>query len=288
MVRILGFGEILFDVLGSNALLGGAPLNFCAHAVRAGAQAAMLTSVGKDELGEMAVSGMKKHGISTEYVSYLQDKATGRCLVTLNAAGIPSYNLLEDVAYDYIAAPALQERYDVLYFGTLSLRSAYNKKTLLQLLDAKVADEVFVDMNIRPPFSTNEAILLGLQHATLLKISDEELPAVAAAAMGEGAHTQEAVVEFIRVHYPNVKLLILTCGGDGSVAYDLKTGEVCRCDAVKTQVVSTVGAGDSFCATFIVDYLKGVDTMQALQHASRVSAFVVSREGAVPEDMPQM
>lgn len=288
MLKILSFGEVLFDVLGDNASLGGAPLNFCAHAVRAGAEAAMLTSVGKDAYGEMALKEMQRHGICTELASVLEDKSTGRCLVTLNEQGIPSYDLLEDVAYDYIAAPALTEEYDVLYFGTLSLRSEYNRKTLLSLLKAGVAGDVFVDMNIRPPFSTREAILLGLQYATLLKISDEELPVVAAAAMGEGEHTVEELIGHIKTQYPNVKLLILTCGGDGSVSYDLKSGEVCRCDAVKTEVVSTVGAGDSFCATFIVDHLKGADTMQALQHASRVSAFVVSREGAIPDDMPQM
>lgn len=288
MIRILSFGEVLFDVLGENASLGGAPLNFCSHAVRAGAQATMLTSVGKDAYGELALGLMKHHGIDTAYCAELEHKGTGRCIVTLDDQGVPSYNLLENVAYDYIAVPALTEGYDVLYFGTLSLRSEYNRKTLLSLLEKGVAKDVFVDMNIRLPFSTKEAIALGLQHATLLKISDEELSVVAAAAMGEGEHSAEELIGHIKEHYPNIKLLILTCGGDGSVAYDLRTGEKICCDAVKTEVVSTVGAGDSFCATFIVDYLQGVPTMQALQHASKVSAFVVSREGAIPEDMPQM
>ena len=288
-MKILSFGEILFDVYGDSANLGGAPLNFCAHAVRAGAKASMLSAVGDDELGHNALKQVACYGIDIHHSAVLGDKMTGKCLVTLNEQGVPKYNLLEDVAYDYIPVPQLDgETFDVFYFGTLALRSDYNRKTVETLLGKGVAKDVFVDINIRPPFYCDESILLALSHATLLKISDEELGVVAATILGEGKHELDAVIGAIRNKFPNIKLLILTCGAEGSVAYDMKTGAVNRCDAVKTQVVSTVGAGDSFCATFIVNYLQGVPTMTALQKASRVSAWVVSQEGAIPDGVPQM
>lgn len=288
MLRILSFGEILFDIRGENACLGGAPLNFCAHAVRAGAQAAVLSAVGSDDYGRDALAQIRGYGIDARYTAVLDDKMTGRCLVTLNDAGVPKYDLVEGVAYDFIPVPDIVGQYDVLYFGTLALRSAHNKGTLTALLEQNIARDVFVDMNIRPPFYSDESILMGLKHATMLKISDEELPVIARTILGEGAHSADAAVAYIAEHFPNVKLLILTCGADGSVAYDLKTGDVCRCDAVKTKVVSTVGAGDSFCATFIANYLQGVDAMVSLEKASKVSAWVVSQEGAIPDGMPQM
>lgn len=288
-MKILAFGEILFDVFGDNANLGGASMNFCAHAVRAGAEGAMLSAVGDDDLGRDALRQVAGYGIDIRHTAVLQDKMTGRCMVTLNEAGIPKYDLLRDVAYDYIPVPELgDEKYDVLYFGTLALRGDYNKQTLQKLLDSKVAKDIFVDMNIRPPFYSDESILFALSNATLLKISDEELPVIAKTLLGAGEHSVEKVVNTIKERFANVKLLILTCGGDGSVAYDLKSGEICPCDAVKTEVVSTVGAGDSFCATFIVNYLSGVDTMTSLQKASKVSAWVVSQEGAIPDGVPQM
>lgn len=288
-MKILSFGEILFDVYGDSANLGGAPLNFCAHAVRAGAEASMLSAVGKDDFGSNALAQVAGYGIDTRHTAVLSDKMTGKCLVTLNEQGVPSYNLLEDVAYDHIPVPQLNgESFDVFYFGTLALRSDDNRNTVETLLSKNVAKDVFVDINIRPPFYSDESILLALKHATLLKISDEELPVVAKVILGEGEHAADAVIGSIRERFPNVKLLILTCGAEGSVAYDMKTGEVSRCDAVKTKVVSTVGAGDSFCATFIVNYLQGVDTMTALQKASKISAWVVSQEGAIPDGMPQM
>ena len=288
MIRILSFGEILFDIREENACLGGAPLNFCAHAVRAGAKAAMLSAVGEDDYAREALERMTGYGIETQYTAILSDKLTGRCLVTLNEQGVPKYDLVQGVAYDYIPVPHLKEQYDVLYFGTLALRSEYNRRTLEELLAQYSFRDVFVDVNIRPPFYSEESILLGLRHATLLKISDEELPVIAGAILGTGEHDQDAVIAAIREKFPNIKLLILTCGAEGSAAYDLKTGAVCRCNAVKTKVVSTVGAGDSFCATFIVNYLQGVDTVAALEKASKISAWVVSQEGAIPDGMPQL
>lgn len=288
-MKILSFGEILFDVYGDSANLGGAPLNFCAHAARAGAQPSMLSAVGNDDFGRSALAQVAGYGIDIRHTAVLDDKMTGKCLVTLNDKGVPSYNLLEGVAYDYIPAPDLRaEEFDVFYFGTLALRSDYNRQSVEKLLAGNSFRDVFVDINIRPPFYSDESILLALRHATLLKISDEELNVVANAMLGEGEYEVDAVIAAMNKKFPNVKLLILTCGAEGSVAYDFKTGDVCHCDAVKTKVVSTVGAGDSFCATFIVNFLQGVDTMTALQKASEVSAWVVSQEGAIPDGVPQM
>ncbi len=289
MLKILSFGEILFDVYPETATLGGAPLNFCAHAARAGAKTAMLSAVGDDELGRDALAQVRSYDIDTRYTAILSDKMTGRCMVTLNEAGVPKYDLLRGVAYDYIPVPEFgDEHYDVLYFGTLSLRADYNRATLENLLERKIADEVFVDMNIRAPFYSAESILMGLKNATMLKISDEELPVIAESILGAGEHKQEDVIAYIAKTFPNVKLLVLTCGGDGSVAYNFMTGEVTPCQAVKTKVVSTVGAGDSFCATFLVNYLNGVSVPEALTKASKVSAYVVSQEGAIPDGMPQL
>ena len=209
-MKILSFGEILFDVFGDSANIGGAPLNFCAHAARAGAQTAMLSAVGNDDLGAAALRQVEIYGIDIRHTAILGDKMTGKCLVTLNEQGVPSYNLLEGVAYDYIPVPQLNdERFDVFYFGTLALRSDYNRKTVESLLTAGIAKDVFVDINIRPPFYSDESILLALRHATLLKISDEELGTVADAVLGKGEYGTEAIIGAIREKFPNLKGEIL-------------------------------------------------------------------------------
>ena len=88
-MKILAFGEILFDVFGESANLGGASMNFCAHAVRAGAEGAMLSAVGDDELGKAALRQVAGYGIDIRHTAVLADKMTGKCMVTLNEAGIP-------------------------------------------------------------------------------------------------------------------------------------------------------------------------------------------------------
>ena len=101
---------------------------------------------------------------------------------------------------------------------------------------------------------------------------------------GETLAPREAA-GMIAARYPRIKLLLITCGAEGSLCYDCRGGRFYECAAEPADVVSTVGAGDSFGATFLVWYMKTKDISFALKQASRVSAFVVSRQGAVPDDM---
>ena len=283
-MKILAFGEIIFDIVNGNASMGGAPLNFCAHAVRAGAQAYLMSAVGNDAYGIEARQKIAYYGVDDTYVGTVEGYPTGTCNVQLNEKGEPTYLLAEDTAYDYIPMPEeLPEDLDVFYFGTLALRQEHNRKILQRLLRKKPAQEIFVDINIRPPFDLFENITMALKHATILKISEEELPLVVSRIFG-GAYTTNTAIYALTKRYKNLKLILLTRGEDGSVAYDQFDGEVHFCDAVKTQVVSTVGAGDSFSATFVVNYLNGDKCDEALRKASEVSAYVVSHKGAIPED----
>lgn len=283
-VKILAFGEIILDIFDGNASLGGAPLNFCAHAVRAGGESALISAVGQDAYGELALGKMRTYGVETAYVGVLDDYPTGTCQVTLNEAGEPTYTLAEDTAYDNIPMPEeLPEEFDALYFGTLALRKPANRKVLKKLLRQCQDKEVLVDVNIRPPFYSKETILFALKNATILKISQEELPEVMRTLYG-GAYILNTALYALTRNFPNIKLLLLTRGAEGSIAYDQFDGKMYYCDAVETDVVSTVGAGDSFSATFLVNYLQGKTCLQSLQAASEVSAFVISREGAIPEE----
>ena len=281
-MKILSFGEILFDINGDSACIGGAPFNFAAHAVRAGAEVSLLSSVGNDNLGKMALQCIKDYGVSADYVTVSNDFQTGHCNVTLSQDGIPCYDLVEDVAYDHIPVPNLKNNdFDVLYFGTLALRGGENIQTIKNIIEQNNFEEIFVDINIRPPHFSKETVCFALENATIIKISSEEIPPVGNLFF-ENWDSTFKTLNFIRDQYKNIRLLILTCGENGAVAYDNITGRVYRCDAVKTEVVSTVGAGDSFSATFLVNYLSGENIKNSLKKAAEVSAFVVAHEGAIP------
>ena len=78
----------------------------------------------------------------------------------------------------------------------------------------------------------------------------------------------------------NLKMLILTCGVNGS--YVFTPGNVSFVETPKVEVADTVGAGDSFTATFVAALLKGMSITEAHRLAVEVSAFVCTQNGAMP------
>lgn len=282
-MKLLSFGEIIWDVFPDDAYIGGAPLNFAAHAAMQGASSYMLSAVGNDELGERAMREVASLGVNTEYVSR-SFNATGRCMVTLDEKGVPSYNVLSNTAYDDIALPAVSngDRFDVLAFGTLALRDAHNREVLGELMKKVSFPYVFSDLNIRAPFYSDESIAFCLEHANIVKISDEELSVVTDSALGRTFSVEEAA-KALAERYTQLKLVIITCGGEGSFAYDAENKKSYSTKAAEAEVVSTVGAGDSFGASFLTQLLDGKSIEECLDIASRISAFVVSNTGAVPK-----
>ncbi len=282
-MKILSFGEIIWDVYPDKKCIGGAPLNFAAHASSEGADVSLLSSVGEDELGREALEIIKKHGVDTSLVSVNSGLPTGQCTVTLSEMGVPSYKIEENTAYDAISLPKESKTFgfDAFAFGSLALRGGNNRRVVKDLLEQNVAKEIFVDINLRAPFYSKENVVFCLENATILKVRDEELQNVALTAFGEKLEN-EAAIEKLLNEFENIKLLILTCGGDGSVAYDTENGDVYRCEPRKVEVVSTVGAGDSYGASFLVSYLSGKSIPDCLRRATAVSSEVVSRAEALP------
>lgn len=281
-MNLLSFGEIIWDVFPDAAHIGGAPLNFAAHTVLQGGKASILSAVGNDSLGAEAQKQISALGVGTECISVIDEKPTGQCIVTLNAKGVPSYDLRDDTAYDFISATDAAKGFDVLAFGTLSLRHAHNRATLGGLLSENLYREIFSDLNIRAPFYSDESIRFCLENATIVKISDEELDTVTLSALGAKFSIEDAARALAR-KFTQIKLVIITLGAKGAYAYDVKADKDHSCGVTDSAVVSTVGAGDSFGAAFLYWYLEGKDIPICLDIASKVSGFVVSREGAVPK-----
>lgn len=277
-MKILSFGEIIWDVYENESFIGGAPLNLAAHCSKQGAESFMLSSVGNDDLGKNALEIVKNFNVNTDFVSINNEKETGKCIVTLNENGVPSYNVLTDVSYDYIKSPnnINELQFDFFCFGTLALRSKENLETVKSILKNGNIKKIYCDINIRPPFFSDETILFALSNANILKISDEELHFVTdVCALKE--------LEDIAEKYSNLEFILLTQGENGATVYDCKNKKTYTENAPKVEVKSTVGAGDSFGATFICEYFKTNDTRKSLKKATEISAFVVSKKEAIPE-----
>ncbi len=281
-MKVLAFGEVLWDVYENSKHIGGAPLNFAAHFKKCGGESWIITAVGNDSLGKETLCEIENLGIGTEYIS-VSKKETGRCLVILDENQVPTYNLLDNVAYDFIQKPDFGESvFDVLYFGTLAMRNEHNRATLKQIIEENIASEVFVDMNIRPPFYSEDVVKFACQNATILKISDEELPVVLKLLNYEEGPLEETITK-IASAFDNLKFIIVTRGGDGSTVFDCRNKKTYSREAEKVQVVSTVGAGDSFSASFLAKYLETRNIPKALDFSAKISGYVVSKREAIPE-----
>ena len=285
-MKILSFGEVLWDVYPDAAHLGGAPLNFAAHLALQGVEAYFVSAVGKDDLGEKTVEEVKNLGVKTDYISVSGAKETGKCIVTLGENAVPKYDLLKDVAYDHISLPEFKEEdvFDVIGFGTLALRMNNNIEVLKEIINKANYKEIYSDLNIRPPFYSDESISFCLSNATIVKISDEELPVVTNSIFGDTLPIEDAACAFAE-KFNQLKLIIITKGANGSCVYDCKNKVFHEADVVKAEVVSTVGAGDSFGAAFLYKYFCNESLQNCLEYASKVSAYVVSQKDAIPKDL---
>ena len=283
-MKILSFGEIIWDVYSpAERTLGGAPLNFAAFAAMQGAEAYIASAVGNDLLGDEAIAEIEAFGVHCDLVSTLDGMPSGQCLVTLDDKGIPCYRVLEDVAYDHIDYSVLDSKFDAISFGTLALRGSNNRNSIKRFLEENEFTEVFTDLNIRPPFYSRDSVKFCLESSSIVKISDEELHTVAELILG-GYTDNDSAARAILDNFENIKILLLTCGAEGAYCYD-RSGERYFTPAVKTTVVSSVGAGDSFGATFLVQYLRTRSIPYSLEVAARVSAFVVSKKETLSDEI---
>lgn len=284
-MRALVFGEILWDIFPGGKNIGGASFNFAVHFARCGGEPYLVSAVGNDGLGEEALHIVSRYGVRGDYIAARPGYETGRCLVHLDSHAIPHYDLLPHQAYDAIDYPAGAEgcAWNLLYFGTLALREEHNRAVISRIVRECRPREVFVDINLRAPYYDRATVDFALSRATVLKISEEELPQVLALLELDTSGEWETRLCDIAARYPGVRWIVLTRGDRGAVARRTSDGACWSCGAVPCRVVSTVGAGDSFSAAFSAAYLRGEEIPACLRAAAELAAETVSRYGAVPE-----
>lgn len=286
---VVGMGEALWDVLPEGKKIGGAPANFAYHVSQFGLPSRVISAVGNDPLGREIVENFTSKGLNhlIEEVPY----PTGTVQVEIDPAGVPQYDIKENVAWDNIPytarLEALAGQTRAVCFGSLAQRNVVSRDTINRFLDAmpQTADSLVVfDVNLRQGFYTKEILCNSMKRCNILKINDEELVTVSRMFGYPGIDLQDKC--WILLGKYNLRMLILTCGINGS--YVFTPGNVSFQPTPKVEVADTVGAGDSFTAAFIASLLKGKSVAEAHALAVRTSAFVCTRKGAMPELPPDL
>ena len=302
---ILGLGELLRDVLPEGPRLGGAPANFSVMAGRLGNHAAILSRMGRDDLGLRALTALEQLDGTPADPSFVQldaEHETGRVTVEFDG-GQPSYTIHRPVAWDFLELSdewiQLAERADAICFGTLAQRHERSRETIQALAGLTRAECVRVfDVNLRAPFYSGEILEESLELATVMKMNDAEVPLVVEllgldslvpnagpGAPGLQADALRAGALCLLKEFPAVGMVAVTRGGEGSLlvtreAWHQHTG-------IPTKVADTIGAGDAFTAAMTHYLLKGASpaglNLSRLNEAgNRWGSWVASQAGAMP------
>lgn len=280
---VVGMGEALWDMLPEGKKLGGAPANFAYHVSQLGLDGCVVSAVGDDVLGKEIRATFKEKKVKNMIATV--PYPTGTVQVTLDAEGVPQYEIKEGVAWDNIPytpeLKALAAETKAVCFGSLAQRSVVSRNTINRFLDdmPKEGTLRIFDINLRQNFYSKDVLCNSFKKCNILKINDEELVTVSRMFGYPGIDLQDKC--WILLAKYDLKMLILTCGVNGS--YVFVPGSVSFVETPKVKVADTVGAGDSFTAAFVASILKGKSVSEAHRMAVDVSAYVCTQNGAMPE-----
>jgi fructokinase len=286
--KIIGIGEILWDVLPSGKQLGGAPANFAYQAAALGAQASIISRVGDDVLGGEILSRLHNLGLSTETIQIDPTAPTGTVTVALDPKGQPHFTIHENVAWDNLRAGAGAQRSvssaDAVCFGSLAQRSKTAGSAIRSLVAGSSSKALRVlDVNLRQNYYSREIIHESLQLANVLKLNDTELPLLAEMFQLQG--DDRSILAQLAERY-SLSLAACTRGARGSLLFS--RGLWSEHLGIPTKVVDTVGAGDAFTSAMVLGFLKGWPLDEINLRANQIASFVAASAGATPNLPPDL
>lgn len=284
-IRILSLGEVLWDLFPDGEQFGGAPANFACHAAIHGAEVTMGSAVGDDERGHKAIKRLCEHGVDVSLIQTTPGIATGTVRIELDDTGKPTFSIENDVAWDQLSwNQELSDHSltaDAVYFGTLGQRSLCSRNTIRHALENAISASVprVLDVNLRPPFFDKQLIRDSIHLASILKLSDEELGEVCGACDVKLNGNPSEALRALAIQY-KLDVVVMTKGAEGATL--VTVDEVLHQPGIATNVIDTVGAGDSFAASFLIGELEGRDRTGNLHNACRIAAATCSHPGAIP------
>jgi len=293
---ILGIGELLWDIVPDGMRLGGAPANFAVMAGRLGNHAAILSRIGRDDLGRQAIDRLDPMPVETGFLQVDQLHETGRVTVSLEG-GEPHYTIHEPAAWDFLELSdewiQLAARADAICFGSLAQRNRQARQTIQTLAAEASAKCIRVfDVNLRAPFYSAEVLQESLELATVVKMNDVEAPLVLdlldlaieeAPVTGETLSTPEylrAAAERLLAEFPSLQLVAATRGSRGSLL--VTRDEWNEHPGFPVKVADGIGAGDAFTAAMTHYMLRGADLATLNEAGNRWGGWIASQSGAMP------
>jgi fructokinase len=284
---VCSVGEVLWDVFPDKERFGGAALNFCAHLQRLGDRATLLSAVGKDERGRMALERMHSLGLSTEGVQEVAELPTGIATISAGMDGDPTYAIPRPAAFDAISVDVATltrikaAGVDWLYFGTLLQTKPEIERLTTGLAQQFHPARRFYDMNLRTGQWSLPLVQRLSSLASIVKLNEGEARTLF--SLTTMSPKEFSLEEFCRIWastYHN-EVICVTLGPAGCMIYD--RGAIYRVAGYEVTVRDTVGSGDAFAAAFLHGYDRGWPIRRTAHFANALGALVASRAGATPD-----
>ena len=265
---VIAFGEILFDCFPDRSYIGGGPLNFAWDLSQLHLPVALVSALGRDELGRQARAFLQEANIDQTWVAD-RPEPTGTVDIRLQG-GEPEFSINRNVAWEHIdPTQPLDTKPQLLYFGSAAQCSEINRQTLRLLLDLQPRHRLY-DANMRPNAYTDAIVLESLDHATLLKLNEEEWELIQQL-------TGQTAPEHMLTHF-NLDAMAITRGADGATLY--LPDQILETASPPSIVIDTVGAGDAFSAVWAAGVLLALDPAHLLELACTAGAAAVRQPGA--------
>jgi fructokinase len=283
--NIISLGEVLWDLFPDQERFGGAPANFACHSAIHGGNVTMVSAVGDDVRGRQAIEILRSYRVDVSLIQIMAEGSTGTVGVQIDRAGKPTFTIHENSAWDHLVwTDELERRVqsaDAVCFGTLGQRSAVSRSTIRRCVETArdLGNIRVLDINLRFPFYDDVMIRESVQLASILKLSDEELPVVCRACGVPGPGTSDAQIRDL-LNRSGLEMIVMTRGADGAVLVTAQ--ETVEQPGIRVQVQDTVGAGDAFTAGFLLGKLRSESLSECLLQACRIASRACEHAGAVP------
>jgi fructokinase len=271
---------------------GGAPCNVLSMLERYGRKTAFIGKVGDDGFGHMLATAAEEVGIDISGLKYDPEVHTTLALVVKKPDGDRDFSFYRHPGADImLTADEVDEgliaNAKIFHFGSLSLTDEPVRSATHRAIEIAKKNNLLIsfDPNLREPLwstldEAKEQIDWGMKQSDILKISDNEI------TWFTGRDDYDAGIAYLKEHYPNLKLITLSMGPDGSRAY---------CGDAFAEVpaflqegtIETTGAGDTFCASMLDGVLSnGLDLdektlKEMLTKANAAASIVTTRKGAL-------
>jgi fructokinase len=281
--RVVGLGEVLWDVLPGRTCLGGAPTNFAYITTLMGDQGIVASRVGEDSHGIEALRRMEELGLDIDHVQTDREHRTGIVNVEVDGQGQPRFEIAQPVAWDFLEWnkdwQRLAEQADAVCFGSLAQRSETSRATIRRFVGAMLPGSLKVfDVNLRQSYYSPQILAESMKLADIVKFNDDELPKIMSLSKIPHKDALSSAQRLIREYDLNV--VCITRGGRGSQL--VRDGDKSEHPGFKVRVADTVGSGDAFTAGMVHEYLHGASLDLMNEVANLVGAWVASEVGAMP------